>query len=134
MKATAHSPASRATAQAPAAGPCRDGRLTYDPASRKTKWQPVKGPHLGTIRSVFARNTTGVVGISRGTKYDRAAGVRREYYIANLGSASKAFNIGTLGEATAWRRALACRAAYERHVAERNQRILARRAQEDTRS
>ena len=65
--------------------------------------QHVKGPHLRAVRANFAKNKTGIVGISIGR--DRARGFT--YFWVNLGSSTRRFNITKLGQAEALRRAIA---------------------------
>ncbi len=72
----------------------------------------VSGPHLRTVRRRFARNRTGVVGIS--LEYERVRD--RHFYVVNLGAGHRRFCVETLGRPEAWRRAVALRHEHERKV------------------
>lgn len=94
-----------------------------EPANHRA---PVQGPHLRVARRRFARNKTGVVGISLSRKV-RANGRIERRLVVNLGSTNRSFNVETLGPNEAWKRAVALRAQHEAKVARANAMIIAAR-------
>lgn len=84
----------------------------------------ITGPHLRTARERYARNRTGIVGISIG--FDRFKGHR--YVYVNLGSTNRKFNADALGLTEAFRRAMALRAEHLKKLAQANALILQARA------
>lgn len=93
------------------------------PAPSHKAGAAVSGPHLRAVRTRFARNKTGVVGIS--LEYERARD--RHYFVVNLGSGHRRFCIESLGRIEAWRRAVSLRREHERKATLANAVILAAR-------
>lgn len=128
---------SASTYQIPPLPPCLGGE-GHDPEARAeatvSRWSPVtpapedlvhaapeppshrgkvQGPHLRVVRGRYARNKTGVVGISLATR--RGPGGRKtRRLVVNLGRTNRPFNVETLGPQEAWKRA--CKLRFE-HVA-----------------
>lgn len=103
---------------------CAAGYDYWDEEKQVHVWQPVKGPHLSTVRKQHARCKSGVVGISFSVFAKDKGRAKHRYWIVNLGSTSRSFNIDTLGPREAWRRAVKLRAQHELAVAAKNAEIL----------
>lgn len=89
------------------------------------RWRAVRGPHLRSARRQYARNSTGIVGISICTSRVR----RCRYYVVNLGSTCRRFNIKKLGRIEALRRALSLRQRHLEKLALANAAIIRARMQ-----
>jgi hypothetical protein len=77
---------------------------------------PANRKKPGQLSRTNRRNTTGCVGIS--VKTCTRTGRLRRYFVVCAGRNRRpGFCIETLGRETAWRKAMAARAAYERDVA-----------------
>jgi hypothetical protein len=87
----------------------------------------VQGPHLRVVRGRYARNKTGVVGISLATRKLAGGRVSRRL-VVNIGSTNRPFNVETLGPQEAWNRAVRCRLEHEAKIARANGQILKARA------
>jgi hypothetical protein len=101
-----------------------------EPPSHRAR---VKGPHLRVVRKRYARNKTGVVGISLANRRAPDGRVARRL-VVNLGSTNRAFNVETLGPNEAWRRAVMLRAEHEAKVARANAMILKAREKAEARA
>jgi len=105
--------------------PAEEDLAIAQPASSDGCRRHVRGPHLRPVRTNYAKNKTGIVGIS----LSYSAAKRRHYLYVNLGDTHRKFCIETIGNREAWRRAISLRKAHLEKLALANAAIIAARLQ-----